>query len=133
LEIVDAKKLKDYTTICGSAPSEILAMMALRGKAKIIGARGERVRRNVQILEAFFRRHSNCFDWNPPGGGSVCFPGMRVVEDTSAFCEELLEATGIMLVPSRQFQFGSSHVRIGFGRDDLPKVLDQFGRYLERR
>ena len=127
------KELKDYTTICGSAPSEILAMMALRGKAKIIRAQGGRVRRNVQTLEAFFRQHSNRFDWNPPGGGSVCFPRMRVVEDTSAFCEELLEATGIMLVPSRQFQFGSRHVRIGFGRDDLPKVLDQFGRYLERR
>ncbi len=38
-----------------------------------------------------------------------------------------------MLAPSRIFDFGDQHVRIGFGREDLPDVLDRFGEYLDER
>jgi len=55
------------------------------------------------------------------------------VEDTYSFCEELVQATGIMLVPSRVLQFGDNHIRVGFGRQNLPEVLALFADYLERR
>ncbi len=126
-------ELKDYTTICSSAPSEILAIIALRRRSEIIREQGERVRRNVGVLETLFGEYQDCFNWNRPIGGSVCFPRMLVVKDTYAFCEELITATGIMVVPSRQFQFGRRHIRIGFGREDLPKVIERFGKYLEHR
>ena len=125
--------LKDYTTICSAAPSEILALIALRARSEIIRRQGERVRRNVRTLEPFFGRHQKCFKWNRPIGGSVCFPRMLLVEDTSSFCDELIKATGIMVVPSTQFQFGRHHIRIGFGREDLPEVIDRFAKYLENR
>ena len=38
-----------------------------------------------------------------------------------------------MLVPSRMFDYGNRHVRIGFGREDFPEVLARFGDYLHRR
>jgi aspartate/methionine/tyrosine aminotransferase len=126
-------ELKDYTTICSAAPSEILAVMALRRSSEIIRQQGERVRRNVRVLETFFGKHQDSFKWNRPVGGSVCFPRMLLVDDTSTFCEELIEATGIMVVPSTQFQFGRHHIRVGFGREDLPEVIDRFGRYLDSR
>jgi aspartate/methionine/tyrosine aminotransferase len=126
-------ELKDYTTICCSAPSEILAIMALRGKSVIIREQSARVNRNVKELERFFVEYGDCFRWNRPKGGSVCFPRMTVVEDTSVFCEELAEATGILVAPSRRFQFGNRHVRIGFGREDLPQVIERFAAYLELR
>jgi aspartate/methionine/tyrosine aminotransferase len=124
-------ELKDYTTICSSAPSEILAIIALQNKAEIIRRQGERVRGNIDVLETFFDAYQDCFNWNRPIGGSVCFPRMLVVEDTTSFCEQLIQETGIMLVPSIQFQFGRRHVRIGFGRDDLPEILARFGAYLD--
>jgi aspartate/methionine/tyrosine aminotransferase len=55
---------------------------------------------------------------------------MLLVEDTSSFCDELIKATGIMVVPSAQFQFGRHHIRIGFGREDLPEVIGRFAKYL---
>ena len=58
---------------------------------------------------------------------------MTIVDDTTLFCEHLIQETGIMLVPSSQFQFGRQHIRIGFGRDDLPEVIERFGAYLEHR
>jgi aspartate/methionine/tyrosine aminotransferase len=125
--------LKDYTTICNSAPDEILAIMALRSKAHIIGRQVERVRRNLAVLDEFFREYHDCLSWNRPRGGSICFPRMLAVQDTSAFCEELVRDTGIMLVPSRMFQFGDHHVRIGFGRENLPEVISRFAEYLDLR
>jgi aspartate/methionine/tyrosine aminotransferase len=125
--------LKDYTTICHSAPSEILSIMALRNRSRIVNRQLERVRRNLTVLDGFFREYSDRFRWNRPGGGSVCFPRMLCVRDTLTFCEELVRDTGIMLFPSAMFQFGDNHVRIGFGRDNLPEAIDQFARYLDHR
>jgi aspartate/methionine/tyrosine aminotransferase len=126
-------ELKDYTTICSSAPGEILAIMALQNKSEIIRKQCDRLIRNVKTLEVFFEEHRDLFRWNRPMGGSLCFPRTMVVEDTSSFCEDLLQATGILALPSRQFQYGTRHIRIGFGWDDLPLVIERFAAYLEQR
>jgi hypothetical protein len=36
-----------------------------------------------------------------------------------------------MMVPSRMFQYGDCHVRIGFGRDNFKVALTRFGDYLD--
>jgi aspartate/methionine/tyrosine aminotransferase len=125
-------RLKDYTTICSSAPSEILALAALRSRDRILTAQRGRVRRNLRLLEEFFEAHSGCFRWNRPSGGSICFPRVEVVEDTYRFCEDLVRETGIMLAPSRMFHYGERHVRFGFGRDDLAQGLERLSDYLFR-
>lgn len=126
-------ELKDYTTICSSAPSEVLALIALRNRDRIVGLQTERVRRNVGHLDSFFDQRQDLFHWNRPIGGSICFPRMNQEQDTSAFCEQLVQDTGIMLVPSEQFHYGRKHVRIGFGRENLQEVLERFGEYLASR
>ena len=84
-------------------------------------------------LDIFFTEYKGMFSWNRPLGGSICFPRMLSVDDTYAFCTKLVQESGIMLAPSRIFDFGDQHVRIGFGREDLPDVLDRFGEYLDER
>jgi len=37
---------------------------------------------------------------------------------------------GIMLLPSEMFEFGTEHVRIGFGRQNMPEILDIFEHYI---
>jgi aspartate/methionine/tyrosine aminotransferase len=125
--------LKDYTTICSSAPSEILAIIALRNRDAIIAQQLARVRRNLTILDDFFTKYHDLFICNQPAGGSICFPRMLTVKDTYEFCEQLVADTGIMLVPSRIFQFGDQHVRIGFGRENFPEVLNHFSNYLDQQ
>ena len=126
-------RLKDYTTICSSAPSEILAIMALHNREAIIAQQKVRLGKNLAVLEQFFRDFGNYFQGHCPRAGSLCFPRMTVVEDTYSFCEELVREAGIMLVPSRVFAFGDQHVRIGFGREDFPEVVHRFGDYLRMR
>lgn len=127
-----AGRLKDYTTICNSAPSEILAIMALENKERIIGRQLERVNKNLKLLDGFFQKYKEMFQWIRPRGGSVCFSKMRNRVNTFEFSAKLAAESGIMLVPSRMFEYGDEHVRIGFGRKDLPEVLDQFSQYLDR-
>ena len=127
------QKLKDYTTICGSAPSEILAIIALDNRETILKHQIARLQRNLGILEGFFDRYRDLFRWNKPLGGSVCFPRVVFVPDTFPFCERLREETGIMLLPSREFQFGNHHVRIGFGRENLPAVVEILAAYLDQQ
>jgi aspartate/methionine/tyrosine aminotransferase len=123
-------QLKDYTTICASAPSELLAIIALRGREYILERQLERVRKNLSVLDAFFERFQDQLSWNRPKGGSICFPRMLSVEDTYAFSEQIVEEIGVLLAPSRIFQYGDHHLRIGFGREDLPQVVELFGKYL---
>ena len=125
-------QLKDYTTICNSAPSEILAIMALRNKDKIIGLQKVRVDKNLKILDNFMGEYTDCFTWNRPLGGSICFPRSLVSHNTFAFCEQLVKETGIMLLPSQTFMFGDNHVRVGYGRENFPEVLNRFADYLNR-
>lgn len=124
-------QLKSYTTICASAPSEILAIIALRNRAIIHARQNQRIRRNLQVLDDFFLDHQDLLAWQRPSGGSICFPRMLKVEDTYEFCEQMVNEAGIMLVPSRMFQFGGHHVRIGFGKENLPEVITQFAEYLQ--
>lgn len=123
--------LKDYTTICSSAPSEILGLIAVRSRERIIAAQNARIRRNMGLLDEFFARYGQGLSWNRPLGGSVCFPKVLFFDDTFELCERLLRDTGIMLVPSRMFQYGDHHVRMGFGRENFPEVLHRFGDYLD--
>jgi aspartate/methionine/tyrosine aminotransferase len=126
-------QLKDYTTICNSAPSEILGIMALRNRETIVAGHLARVKKNIGILAEFIRQHNDFFSWHPPRGGSICFPKMSSVGSTATFCRQLIEDTGIMLLPSRIFDYGDQHVRIGLGRDNLGDILTQLDDYLRRR
>ncbi len=125
--------LKDYTTICSSAPSEILAVMALRSREAIIAINRRYIDSNLEVLDRFFREYESCLTWQRPLGGSVCFPKLSQSVDSFSFCRDLVQDCGIMLTPSRVFMYGDRHVRIGFGRKDLPRVMERFKRYLDGR
>jgi aspartate/methionine/tyrosine aminotransferase len=130
LEAVQA--YKDYTTICASAPSERLAVVALKNAERLVDRCRAIVATNRPLLEAFLARNAPRFSWRPPLAGPVSFarldPG-----DASAFCEELALAAGVMLLPSSVFEWGEGHVRFGFGRRSLPDALAALESYLKSR
>jgi aspartate/methionine/tyrosine aminotransferase len=133
------KSLKDYTTICSSAPSELLALMALRSRDAILAGNRERVLRNREAATAFFARRSDTFTWIPPQAGTVCFP--RLVADgpadldcgAEAFCARLLRDTGVLLLPSTVYGYGDRHFRLGLGRDDFRANLAVLDSHLVSR
>jgi aspartate/methionine/tyrosine aminotransferase len=128
-------RLKDYTTICGSAPSEILALIALRAREHVIERSRAILAANLPVLDSFFRRFSEQFVWIPPRGGSVAFPRLRSSEPKAIdrFCAELVEREGVLLLPGSYFEHGGNHFRVGYGRRDMPEALDGLERFLTAR
>ncbi len=125
---------KDYTTICPPAPSEILAIVGLRAKQTVLARSRAIVAANLARLDAFFTDHRDSFTWVRPRAGSIGFPRL-MVEGTTAddFAARLIEAEGVLLLPGSRFGHDAHHVRIGFGRTDLPIALERLAAFLDRR
>ncbi|KAK3257153.1 hypothetical protein CYMTET_33750, partial [Cymbomonas tetramitiformis] len=56
-------ELRDYTRDGGCAPSEVLAVIALRARAEIIARNMAAVNMNLGATRRFFQRHNKCFVW----------------------------------------------------------------------
>ena len=121
---------KDYTTICTSAPSEILSLMALRAKEKIISKQLSLLQRNQKILDEFFKSYSNIFSYVSPKAGSICFPHLHLDQGAYNFCQKVIQETGIMLLPSTVYDYDDEHIRIGFGRQNMAEVLKILEKYI---
>lgn len=121
---------KDYNSICPPAPSEILAIIALRARDQILIRNRTIIGKNLVLLRHFFRSHAEALTWNEPKAGPVGFA--RIIGRTTAdeFCDKLREKTGVLLLPGSKFGY-SHHVRIGFGRKNMPEVLKRLEEYLE--
>ncbi len=121
---------KDYTTICSSAPSEILALIGLRARDTILARSRAIIDANLRLLDRFFADHHDRFAWVRPRGGSIGYP--RLLDDgpIDAFAARLVEHEGVLLLPGSQFGHPGNHFRIGFGREDLPAALDRLEAFL---
>ncbi|HEX4672088.1 MAG TPA: aminotransferase class I/II-fold pyridoxal phosphate-dependent enzyme [Solirubrobacteraceae bacterium] len=69
--------LKDYTTICTSAPSELLVALALRHRHVVAQRNLEIVRRNLPLLDELFKRHASVFRWVRPTAAPIGFGRCR--------------------------------------------------------
>ncbi len=123
---------KYYTTICSSAPSEFLTALALRQREVLLGRNLEIVKNNLPMLEAFLARHTDLFSWVKPNASPIGFPKVNISGDVTDFCEEIVRETGVLLLPGGVYD-QPQHVRMGFGRSNMPEALEKLEAYLERR
>ena len=128
-----AAAMKDYTTICASAPSEILALIGLRARDAVLERSRGIVAGNLEHLDAFFEAWADRFSWVRPRAGSVGFPRLTVPGiGIDEWATGLVEAEGVLLLPGSQFGYGGNHFRLGFGRTDLPEALERLEAHAER-
>jgi aspartate/methionine/tyrosine aminotransferase len=123
---------KDYTTICSSAPSEILALIGLRARDVVLGRSLRIVSDNLATLDDFFDRRRDRFTWVRPRGGSIGFPRLLDDEPIDDVAARLVETEGVLLLPGSRFGHPGNHFRIGFGRKNLPQTLERFDAFLDR-
>jgi aspartate/methionine/tyrosine aminotransferase len=122
---------KDYTTICSSAPAEILALIALRARDAVLARSRHIVLANLERLDRLFAERADRLAWVRPRGGSIGFPRLLDPEPIDAFAERLVEREGVLLLPGSRFGSAGNHFRIGFGREDLPSAVAGLERFLE--
>lgn len=114
---------KDYLTICGSAPSELLAIIALRERERIAARHVERIGRNLAAVDELVRAHPDELTYVRPRAGSVCFPRLLGAMGAGELARRLVEERDVMVAPAGVFGYGDRHIRIGLGRRALPEVL----------
>ena len=120
----DMASLKDYTTICNSAPSEFLAEVAMRNRQKLIDRNLEIIKSNLSIMDSFFNHHSSLFTWIPPQAGSMGFPKL-LKGDIEEFCDKVVREEGVLLLPGTMYDDTGNHFRVGLGRKNLPQAVER--------
>lgn len=125
-----ANSYKMYTSICNSAPSEILALIALKSKSRILKRNREIVLQNVQLLDEFVKRHSSSIRWVRPESGTIAFLELLLPIPIDQFTEQLVEKTGVLIMPATIFDCPGNYFRIGFGRSTMPDALNRFEQFL---
>jgi aspartate/methionine/tyrosine aminotransferase len=116
---------KDYTTICHSAPSEVLGIMALRATDAIVARNLAIIRQNLKVAEQFCAAHADRFAWIGPQAGSIAFPRWTGAGPVEEFCAGVLARQNVMIVPGSIFDYPGNHFRVGLGRRNLPEILQR--------
>jgi aspartate/methionine/tyrosine aminotransferase len=123
--------LKDYTTICNSAPSEFLAEVAMRNRESLARRNLGIIKANLGIMDEFFDRHSGLFSWVRPQAGSMAFPRL-LRGNVEEFCDRLVKEAGVLLMPGSVYDDSRNHFRLGLGRRNLPQAVDKLAGFLSR-
>jgi len=123
---------KDYTTICNSAPAEVLALIALKARDRVLARSLGIVEANLELLDAFFERWAGTFEWVRPRGGSIGFPRLITDVPIDRFAEELVRETGVLILPGTVFGDTGNHFRLGFGRTNMPEALGRLDSHATR-
>jgi len=129
---------KHYLSICNSAPSERLAVIALGVKDKLLDKNLKLMRANIAKLDGFFGDYPDLFEFTHPDGSCIAFPKFTGRGGVEKFCEDLVEEEGVLLLPasiyrSELMQAPQDHFRIGFGRSNMDAGLEAFRKFLDRK
>ena len=122
--------LKEYTTICNSAPSEFLAGVALRNRKDILDRNLAIIKNNLALYNTFFEKHPHLFSWFKPNAGPIAFVKMHFNTNDMNFADQLLKDAKILILPGGIYDY-PGYFRIGFGRKKLPEALSQFENYIK--
>ena len=128
----DFKTYKDYTTICASATSEVLAIIALRQKQSIIDRNLKIINKNLSHLEKFAQKYNEIIKYERPSAGSICMPVMIDSIDVDELAKELINEKSLMILPSSVYNIHVNAFRISFGRADFIENLDILDSHLEK-
>ncbi len=131
------ERMKHYLSICNSAPSERLALIALKNREKIVARNCEIIDANLIHLEAFFEKHKNLFEWQVSDGSCMAFPRYKGADGVEEFCRRLVEESGVFLLPSSIYdstltETPKDRFRIGFGRKNLEAGLEVMDAHISK-
>jgi len=121
-------RFRQYLSVCGAGPSEVLANIALKAGEAITRCNRDIAAANLLALSGFLARHPALFGWREPDGGVVGYVRYAGAEGVEPFVARMAEAAGILLLPASVFRsevaaLPADRFRIGFGRSSFTAGL----------
>lgn len=127
---------KHYLSICNSAPSEIVSLIALKKKDSLLDRNNAIIAENMVLVEEFLseRKFGKYFEWAPPRAGCIGymkFKGFPCSNMTlTELAHDLVTKYGCLLLPGMYFPSSleavfDDHFRFGFGRKNFPECLSK--------
>jgi len=138
-ELLDRlERAKHYTSICNAAPSEVLALIGLRARDRLLQRNRDIIKANIPLFEDFFDRRPDLFAWEQPLGGCVCFPRYLGADGVEAMCADLVREVGVLLLPSSIYRSDltatpTDRFRVGVGRAGPEEALARWDEWLAKR
>jgi len=133
-DILDAAStMKDYTTMCASAPSEYLSVLALEHRDAIIKKNMVIARENISRFNDLVTKSGGTLSWTPPRGGYTGFVKLDVPgRDVREFCIELIEKKDVLLLPGDVFgDPGRFRIGVGTPLDAFQRGTDALAEFLK--
>lgn len=130
-------RFKHYLSICNSAPSERLSLLALRHRDQILARTRAVARDGYAQVSAFLAEFPDLFESYEPDGGVVMFPRYKGTDGVEAFCRRMVEEAGAVLLPASIYASALAptavdRFRIGYGRHGLDEGLAAMRAFIGR-
>jgi aspartate/methionine/tyrosine aminotransferase len=126
-------RVRDVVAGSSSIVTDRLGVLAFSQIDRLIERSRALIHENGGIVREFLRSRTE-LEWIDPGGGTVVFPRIARVSDSSHFAERLLTLRDTAVVPGRFFE-APAHFRLGFGGSSaaLRNGLEALGAALDAR
>lgn len=121
-------RYKHYLSICNSAPSERLAVVALHGAEAILERKRALAREGLAKVQAFLGEFPHLFESYTPDGGIVIYPRYKGADGVEAFARRLVEEAGAVVLPPSVYASALTptppdRFRMGYGRNGIDEGL----------
>ena len=130
-------RYKHYLSICNSAPSERLAVVALGAADAILTRTRAFARAGLAKTQEFLADFAHLFESYTPDGGVVMYPRYKGADGVEAFAKRLVEESGIVVLPPSVYRSAltptpADRFRLGYGRAGIDAGLAAFRAHLGR-
>ncbi|MHA2260841.1 MAG: aminotransferase class I/II-fold pyridoxal phosphate-dependent enzyme [Candidatus Thorarchaeota archaeon] len=120
----------DYTTICPSKLSDMLATVALHpdNRDRLLERTKNKTSHNWEIMRAWLDAHTDIFEYVVPRAGPFCFPKYNLDISSYDLVNRLIHEKSVLIAPGDNFGM-PKHLRIGFGysEENLRSGLELIG------
>lgn len=123
-------KFKLYLSIGNSGPSEILSIFALKHGDALLQRNLRIIKDNLAIADQFFSKYPQQFQNNHPMAGPIAFHQIKLEQPVERFCEDLVQRSGVLLLPASVYGFDGQFFRMGYGRKSFETSLNVLEQYL---
>lgn len=128
------RKAQHIYDVCFSRAGEIQAMMVLKQKDRIIARNIDIIKKNLALLDKYFKEHVDLFEWVRPSAGGTGFVKFKGPIDANKLASQLLEADILVFGPSifDCEPILNQYFRIGFSRKTMPTALQAFEKFISK-